>query len=61
MMLARLCEELGSLGISRLFLDVAESNTSARALYDAAGFAQTGRRRAYYADGDDAILMTRAC
>jgi len=61
MMLARLSEELGSLGISRLFLDVAETNTAARALYDAAGFGQTGRRRAYYANGDDAILMTRAC
>jgi tRNA threonylcarbamoyl adenosine modification protein YeaZ/ribosomal-protein-alanine acetyltransferase len=61
MMLARLSEELGSHGISRLFLDVAENNSPARALYDAAGFAQTGRRRAYYADGDDAILMTRAC
>lgn len=61
MMLARISEELGSLGIAQLFLDVAESNAPARALYDAAGFTPTGRRRAYYADGDDAILMTRAC
>jgi tRNA threonylcarbamoyladenosine biosynthesis protein TsaB len=61
MMLARLSEELGSLGIAKLFLDVAEGNAPARALYLAAGFAETGRRRAYYADGDDAILMTRAC
>lgn len=35
-------------GADRLFLEVAEDNTAARALYARAGFVQTGRRKAYY-------------
>jgi ribosomal-protein-alanine N-acetyltransferase len=31
-----------------MFLEVAEDNAAALALYTAAGFATTGRRRAYY-------------
>ena len=45
------------------FLEVAETNHAARALYTAAGFAPTGRRKGYYrAAGQrvDAILMGRA-
>ena len=37
-----------ALGAARLFLEVAEDNAAARALYAAAGFAETGRRRGYY-------------
>lgn len=33
----------------RLFLEVAEDNTAARALYAKAGFTTEGRRKAYYA------------
>jgi ribosomal-protein-alanine N-acetyltransferase len=36
-------------GAARLFLEVAEDNSPARALYESAGFAETGRRRGYYA------------
>ncbi|WEK40597.1 MAG: ribosomal protein S18-alanine N-acetyltransferase [Candidatus Brevundimonas colombiensis] len=36
-------------GAVRLFLEVAEDNVAARALYQRAGFAQIGRRKAYYA------------
>ena len=40
-----------------VFLEVRESNTAARRLYESAGFRQTGRRRAYYANpAEDAIL-----
>jgi ribosomal-protein-alanine acetyltransferase len=44
-----------------VFLEVRESNTAARALYEKAGFTQTGRRKAYYPDTslgtqEDAIL-----
>jgi [ribosomal protein S18]-alanine N-acetyltransferase len=40
-----------------IFLEVRESNTAARALYEKAGFMQTGRRKAYYSDTqEDAIL-----
>ncbi|HEY4134508.1 MAG TPA: N-acetyltransferase [Alphaproteobacteria bacterium] len=35
-------------GADRLFLEVAEDNDSARALYDAFGFVQIGRRAGYY-------------
>jgi [ribosomal protein S18]-alanine N-acetyltransferase len=41
-------------GAERLFLEVAEDNTAARALYDRAGFRQIGRRKAYYAAPDGA-------
>jgi ribosomal-protein-alanine N-acetyltransferase len=50
--------------IQRLFLDVAESNAAALALYAQLGFTQIGRRKAYYlhADGtrEDALLMALA-
>lgn len=43
------------------FLEVAEDNVAARALYLAAGWSETGRRRAYYKRAGtaavDAILM----
>ena len=35
-------------GVGALFLEVNESNAAARALYRAAGFAEVGRRKAYY-------------
>jgi len=35
-------------GAKTVFLDVAETNTAARALYAAAGYSETGRRTAYY-------------
>jgi ribosomal-protein-alanine N-acetyltransferase len=50
-------------GAERLFLEVAEDNVAARALYDRTGFIETGRRRNYYAKADgsrgDALLLTR--
>jgi ribosomal-protein-alanine N-acetyltransferase len=43
----------------RIFLEVRESNTAARALYEKCGFAITGRRPSYYTDPiEDAILYT---
>lgn len=48
-------------GAVRLFLEVAEDNVAARALYDRAGFTQIGRRKAYYAAPDggrtDALVL----
>lgn len=50
-------------GDSRLLLDVAEDNASARALYARFGFTEDGRRKRYYTAGRpapvDAILMSR--
>jgi ribosomal-protein-alanine acetyltransferase len=42
-----------------VFLEVRESNTAARALYEKAGFRQTGRRKGYYSGPpEDAILYS---
>ena len=46
-------------GATTLFLEVAAGNDAARALYRATGFAQVGRRRGYYADGADALVLRR--
>ena len=58
---ARLAE---SQGAEALFLEVAEDNPAAIALYAGLGFDQVGRRRAYYArkgrDAVDALVMRRA-
>jgi ribosomal-protein-alanine N-acetyltransferase len=40
-----------------VFLEVRESNSPARLLYEKSGFQQTGRRKSYYSDPlEDAIL-----
>jgi ribosomal-protein-alanine N-acetyltransferase len=48
-------------GAVRVFLEVAEDNAAARALYGRAGFVEAGRRRGYYAGADgarrDALLL----
>jgi len=40
-----------------VLLEVRAGNAGAIALYRAAGFEVTGERRAYYANGEDALLM----
>jgi ribosomal-protein-alanine N-acetyltransferase len=47
-------------GARSAFLEVRASNVAAMALYASFGFAETGRRRAYYSDGEDAVLMGSA-
>ncbi len=47
-LLAALVEELRHRGARTLFLEVAEDNSAARALYAASGFVQIGRRTNYY-------------
>lgn len=46
-------------GAGRLFLEVAEDNAPARALYRRLGLAEAGRRRGYYGPGRDALLLAR--
>ncbi|MDG1691552.1 MAG: GNAT family N-acetyltransferase [Alphaproteobacteria bacterium] len=52
-----------TLSVARVFLEVAEDNAPARALYAACGFIETGRRSAYYKRPDgsrvDALLLQR--
>ncbi len=45
--------------VRQVWLDVRRGNTAARALYARCGFEETGARRAYYGNGEDAVLMTR--
>jgi [ribosomal protein S18]-alanine N-acetyltransferase len=45
----RVTARVASLGVRRLFLEVAEDNAAARALYAALGFEAAGRRPHYYA------------
>jgi ribosomal-protein-alanine N-acetyltransferase len=53
----------GTLGAETMFLEVAADNAAAIALYEAAGFAPAGRRKAYYARPGraavDALVLRR--
>ena len=54
--------EAAARGAARFHLEVAETNSPARALYKAAGWEEVGRRKAYYkgnASRIDAILMAK--
>ncbi len=48
-------------GCAQIFLEVSAQNAAAKALYQTAGFSETGRRRAYYQTPDhdrvDALVM----
>lgn len=49
------------LGVARVFLEVAENNAAAHALYESLGFGEVARRKAYYAEAAgtraDAVVM----
>ncbi|WP_243634655.1 GNAT family N-acetyltransferase [Roseicella frigidaeris] len=46
-------------GAAAMFLEVAAGNAAARALYAGQGFVEVGRRRRYYPDGSDALVLRR--
>jgi len=48
----KLCRAAARRGARQLFLEVAEGNVRARALYACLGFRETGRRRGYYVPTD---------
>jgi ribosomal-protein-alanine N-acetyltransferase len=52
----RHAEEMGGDSIT---LEVRPGNDSAIAMYEALGYHRAGTRRRYYADGEDAIVMTK--
>lgn len=58
-LLTRAAEEARTRGALRIILEVSTRNPAARGLYQQSGFQQVGRRRAYYADGSDALIMAR--
>lgn len=43
----------------QIFLEVRPSNVPAKRMYEKMGFETAGRRKAYYPDGEDAIVMIR--
>lgn len=47
-------------GAASLILDVSEANAPARALYASLGFTEIARRKRYYADGADALVLETA-
>ncbi len=47
-------------GAEAVLLEVRASNAAALRLYESLGFQRVGLRRRYYADGEDAVLMTLA-
>ena len=56
-LLAQAMAEAVRRGAGRMFLEVAPANQAACALYRRHGFAEIGRRRDYYADGSDALVL----
>lgn len=56
-------DKMAGQGAAQCFLEVADHNVAARALYAAAGFTEVGRRTGYYRDAGgrshDAIVMRR--
>jgi [ribosomal protein S18]-alanine N-acetyltransferase len=59
-LLATLHEDARQAGADRVLLEVGASNAAACELYRAHGYVEISRRRAYYADGDDALVLARA-
>ena len=62
-LLDTLAQEARTHGAKTIFLDAAETNKAARALYAGAGFEEKGRRTAYYQTPDgrvDALLLVKS-
>lgn len=58
-LLAEAAAVAAAAGARALFLEVSEANAAARALYESSGFVLAGRRRRYYPDGSDALVLRR--
>lgn len=57
-MLGIMEDDLKKRGVKKIFLEVAENNAAARALYATNGYSVVGTRPKYY-DGVDAIIMEK--
>lgn len=58
-LLAHMLAEATQAGCLRVMLEVRRSNQPALALYQRHGFTVSYQRRAYYSDGEDALVMIR--
>jgi ribosomal-protein-alanine N-acetyltransferase len=57
-LVAHTIEEVKRADVMRVYLEVRESNSGARAFYSAKGFAEQGRRKNYYSQpGEDALVL----
>lgn len=54
-----LLAELKSRSAGTIFLEVRESNQAARALYQAAGFKEVGRRNGYYENPPESAIVVK--
>ena len=54
---AETLSELKSREVQTLFLEVRVRNIGAQQFYQSLGFVETYRRKRYYADGEDAVIM----
>jgi ribosomal-protein-alanine N-acetyltransferase len=55
-----LTDSVSGRSVTRIFLEVRESNTAARARYEKCEFQISGRRKSYYKDlAEDAVLYIR--
>ncbi|MFQ6778397.1 MAG: ribosomal protein S18-alanine N-acetyltransferase [Alphaproteobacteria bacterium] len=52
-------EDAKKSGVKKIFLEVAERNIPAKALYEKNGYKQIAIRKNYYEDGDNAIIMNK--
>lgn len=57
MLVQRVLDDCRAGGAAFVSLEVRVSNVDAIALYSKMGFAETGRRKRYYKDGEDALMM----
>ena len=57
-LLATLLEACAKLGAARVFLEVRSGNVAALRLYESAGFRQIGLRKRYYANGENAVVLS---
>jgi [ribosomal protein S18]-alanine N-acetyltransferase len=56
-LLERAMQAAAERGARTMFLEVAEANRAARAVYEAAGFVEVGQRRGYYRGGGGALVL----
>lgn len=60
MLISHMEEKLTANGVERIFLEVRESNLTARTLYKSRDFAEMGIRKGYYQDnGENAVIMMK--
>jgi ribosomal-protein-alanine N-acetyltransferase len=57
MLVQRVLDDCRAAGAEFVSLEVRVSNTTAIALYRNLGFRETGKRKAYYENGEDALMM----